>query len=59
MQKMVGQISEKVVRVLGLNADAGTPIYIGETNVQHMKQRHPEDYIKYGDKIPTILSHPD
>jgi len=59
MQKMVGQISSDVIRVLGLDADSGTPIYMGESNIQHMMQRHPNDYIKYGDKIPDILNHPD
>jgi len=59
MQKKVGKISERVIKVLGLNMDAETPIYMGESNVNHMMQRHPSDYEKYGDKIPEILNQPD
>ena len=59
MQNTLGLLSEQVIRLLGLHADAGTPIYMGESNVQHMLQRHPADYQKYGDRIPDILSDPD
>lgn len=59
MQRTVGEISDQVIQLLGLNENAGTPIYLGETNVQHMMQKHPVDYLKYGDRIPEILSVPD
>lgn len=59
MQKTVGSISQNVIQLLGLHADAGTPIYLGESNVQHMIQRHPDDYLKYGERIPDILNSPD
>ena len=59
MQKTVGSISQNVIRLLGLCTDEGTPIYIGESNIRHMKQKHPDDYSKYGDRIPDILSSPD
>lgn len=59
MPKVVGTISDRVSHVLGLNIETGTPIYLGESNIQHMLQRHPADYQKYGDKIPEILANPD
>lgn len=32
---------------------------MGETNLEHMKNEHPEDFEKYGDKLSEILSSPD
>lgn len=32
---------------------------LGESNVEHMKKRHPADYDKYGCDIELILSEPD
>jgi hypothetical protein len=57
--KKIGVIDDVVVTVLNLSLDPGTPIYISETNIEHMKDEHPEDYEKYGDKIGDILSQPD
>lgn len=59
MQQKVGAISDRVAAALGLAVGDDTPIYLGDSNIQHMIQRHPADYQKYGSQIPTILADPD
>ena len=56
---VVGTISAKVASLLGLSIPAGTPIHLGQTNVAHMRQSHPDDYAKYGADITAILAAPD
>lgn len=55
----IGSFSEDVIRTLSLDIPVGTPIYISETNITHMKTSHPEDFQKYGGDIENIISHPD
>ncbi|MEG1727153.1 MAG: PBECR2 nuclease fold domain-containing protein [Acidaminococcaceae bacterium] len=55
----VGGISIKVIKALGLTISANTPIYLGDSNIKHMKSRHPQDYAKYSAKITNILAQPD
>jgi len=57
--KKVGEISEQLIEKLKLNITAGTPIYLGESNIEHMKKSHPEDYQKYESDIESIISKPD
>lgn len=59
MDTQVGSISEKVISVLGLSMKPGQPIFLGNSNIVHMQNRHPADYLKYGQYIPAILSAPD
>lgn len=59
MQQQVGSIKSDVINALGLTVADNTPIYLGTSNIQHMNQRHPADYQKYGAHIPTILADPD
>lgn len=59
MRKQIGTIDEKVISILNLSIEPNTPIFLGETNIKHMKQEHPEDFKKYGDKIEEILNDPD
>lgn len=54
----VGILSEKVIKLLGLNCKPQN-IFIGPTNIAHMKKEHPECFDKYFDKIPEIIAHPD
>ena len=37
---------------------AGTPIYIGPSNIEHIKSRHPYEYEKYFPYISDIISAP-
>lgn len=55
----VGEVDEIVINILNLSLNPDTPIFIGETNIEHMKEEHPEDFEKYGDKIVEILQAPD
>ena len=61
MQRMtkVGVVSQRVIDLLNLTITAGTPIYIGESNISHMLQSHPGDYQKYKEQIPNIIEQPD
>ena len=55
----VGEITEDVIKALGLSVLPGTPIYLGKSNIEHMSKRHPNDYAKYGSHISDIISKPD
>ena len=57
--EIVGKIEEYVEVLLGVRTPQDRNIYLGETNRIHMKARHPQDFEKYGEKIPEILSSPD
>ena len=35
------------------------PVFIGETNIEHIKNRHPYEYEKYFIEIGTIIDSPD
>ncbi|AQQ55570.1 PBECR3 domain-containing polyvalent protein [Planococcus lenghuensis] len=59
MPHEIGKVDEIVIRILNLSLETDTPIFIGETNLQHMKDEHPEDFMKYGNKISEILQSPD
>jgi hypothetical protein len=55
----VGEFSEAVIKLLGLTVGAGTPIYIGDSNLDHMKKNHPWDFIMHGKKLGAIIATPD
>jgi len=61
-KRIVGFISAAVIETLGETGrayHAGDEIYIGDSNIDHMKRRHLSDYLKYHDKISIIISEPD
>ncbi|MCH4157673.1 MAG: hypothetical protein LKF34_03615 [Acidaminococcaceae bacterium] len=55
----IGVFSQTVITTLGLTIAPGTPIYLGQSNIIHMKSKHLEDYLKYEAYITDILSNPD
>ena len=55
----VGVITKEVIKLLGLAITPGTPIYIGQSNIDHMISRHPDEYEKYGSFIVQIINSPD
>lgn len=59
MKKKVGHISTKIAKVLELDIHGNPDIFIGETNIQHIKNKHPEDFKKYGHYLQSILKNPD
>ena len=57
--RQVGILNQRVIDLLGLDMPAGKSILLGETNINHMMNRHPRDYELYGVYISKILSEPD
>ena len=58
-KQKIGSFSRKVIELLQLDMIEGTPIYIGSSNIEHIKNRHPYEYDKYFSCISDILSAPD
>lgn len=58
MNRQIGKISKRVIELLDLEYKEEMPILIGETNIEHMKKQHPEDYEKYGMDIEQIILKP-
>ena len=59
LMKTIGYFSKEIVDLLNLDVAYGTPIFIGESNIEHIKNRHPYEYDKYFDSIEEILNSPD
>ena len=55
----VGEFSKDVIKLLALSVEIGTPIYIGNSNRDHMKKSHPRDFEKYGSQLGRIIAEPD
>lgn len=55
---VVGRLDQKVVDTFNLSWMGGQEIYCGESNIQHMKTNHPEDYEKYKDELENIIKNP-
>lgn len=58
MNKQIGKVSTKIIKLLNLKYEQEMPIFIGEVNIKHMKEEHPEDFKKYGKQIEDILNNP-
>ena len=59
MTRKIGYFSEKIIKLLGLSILPGTPILIGDSNIKHIKDRHPYEYEQYFSDIESILLSPD
>ena len=57
--RKIGTISKQISDILGTPDKAGKDIYIGDANITHMKNRHFDDYQKYGKHINEIVNNPD
>ena len=60
--RVVGIVSSAVLAALGDEGQgyvAGEEIFLGDTNIEHMKTDHLEDYLKYQYRLPQILAEPD
>ncbi|WP_461207642.1 PBECR3 domain-containing polyvalent protein [Clostridium sp. DL1XJH146] len=57
--KKVGELSKKIIDEFNLTLLEGQPILCGKSNIDHMKNKHPESYRIYGDKISEIINSPD
>ena len=58
MNKQIGKVNKKVIELLGLEYKEEIPIILGDSNIEHMKRQHLEDYQKYGKDIQNIISNP-
>ena len=58
MNKQIGKITFKIIRLLNLPYDKELPIFIGDANIKHMQEEHPKDFEKYGNKILDIINAP-
>lgn len=57
--EIVGYISQTVIKTLDLKLEPNTPVFIGESNIEHIKNRHPYEYDVYYKDIGTIINSPD
>ena len=57
--EIIGYISQAVIDTLDLCIKPNTPVFIGDANIEHIKNRHPYEYDKYYDDISTIINSPD
>ena len=55
----IAAVTAEVINALGLDCEADAPIYLGRSNIEHMKESHPEDYEKYSGYIAEILNAPE
>ena len=58
-KQKIGSFSREVIELLQLDIPAGTPIYIGSNNIEHIKSRHAYEYEKYFPYISNIISAPN
>ena len=61
MNILIGKISKEVIDNLKLEKNIKKIyiyIYISDSNIEHIKNNHLEDYKKYGNKIADIISNP-
>jgi len=55
----IGAFSSSVIKLLNLDIPINTPIFIGESNILHMKNNHPVDFEKYFPVMAEIIAEPD
>lgn len=58
-KKIIGYVKQETINTLNLKGSLETPIYIGQTNIDHMEKEHPDDFKKYSSEIEDIISNPD
>ena len=59
MRKKIGVFSARIIEILELDIPAGTPIYITDSNIEHMKTFHSDDFAQYGSELNNIIANPD
>lgn len=58
MNIQVGKLNKKVIKLLSLEYKKEISIILGDSNIEHMKRQHPNDYEKYWHDIKKIISSP-
>lgn len=54
----VGDLTQEIIACLGLQEKPG-PIYIGPSNIRHIRDKHPVEFAMYLQNIPRIIQVPD
>ena len=57
-KREIAKITGRVIYLLELDVKEGTPIYINDNNIERIKRKHPEDFIKYGNDLIEIINNP-
>lgn len=58
MNKEIGKLNWRVIKLLNLKYKNELPIFLGVSNIEHMKRKHFKDYDKYGQDIQEIIENP-
>ena len=58
MNKKIGTITKRIIKILNLDYTEEKPIFIGKSNIEHMAREHPRDFEKYNSKIEEIIKKP-
>lgn len=58
-RRKIGEFTQEIIDTLELDISCGTPIYIGDSNIDHIQSRHPYEYEKYFCDIEDIIKKPD
>jgi len=56
--KQVGVITEQVIKILNLDVEPDTPIFLGDSNITHMQTEHGDEYYRYGKMIEEVIAEP-
>lgn len=54
----IGTLNQKVIDTFGLSINSGATIYCGQSNIDHMKNEHPDAFEKYFEHIEDIIENP-
>ena len=55
----IAYIKKEIIELLDLDLPPDTPVYMGDSNREHIKNRHPYEYEKYLPDIGIIIEEPD
>ena len=58
MNGRIGTLRKDIIKLLDLPYRYEQPIYISNANIEHMKRKHFQDYLKYGTEIKEIIKNP-
>lgn len=58
MNRRIGTLRKDIIKLLDLPYRYEQPIYISNANIEHMKRKHFQDYLKYGTEIKEIIKNP-
>lgn len=58
MNRRIGKLNSNVIKLLELPYNHERTIYISDANIEHIKRKHFQDYMKYGTKIEDIIRNP-